>query len=470
MERLGLRIRVFLFFGLLAGGSIVILAGAIALVVSRADPPLSTAPFVTAAIVFALLNTGLLAGVWLLFDENVAKPINRLSANLRTRAHAGVDRDLDAADARYLGDLAPAAIALSEQAATSVEDTAARIAQETERLGAEHSRLAALLTESPIATVLLNPAQEIVLYDAQAAAILSEIAVPRLKAPLADYFEMTSLNSAVAALDAAGSDVSFTFHPRGSGAPLGARVKALGADGHIIFIDPPAGTADHVGQRPLVFDFDLMAPERTSMIHDTPLSEICFVILDLETTGLSVSADDIIQIGAVRALNGVIVPGEEISTFVNPGRPIPPASTRVHRITDDHVRDAPVVSVAMQSLCQFAHDAVLVAHNAPFDIGLLKRHSQGTDAVWDHPVLDTVLLSAVAFGTTEEHSLDSLCDRLSIEIAPEERHTAIGDARATAEALIKLIGVIESKGLTTFGELEPELNRQARRLYTNANA
>ena len=57
MERLGLRIRVFLFFGLLAGGSIVILAGAIALVVSRADPPLSTAPFVTAAIVFALLNT-----------------------------------------------------------------------------------------------------------------------------------------------------------------------------------------------------------------------------------------------------------------------------------------------------------------------------------------------------------------------------------------------------------------------------
>ena len=72
------------------------------------------------------------------------------------------------------------------------------------------------------------------------------------------------------------------------------------------------------------------------------------------------------------------------------------------------------------------------------------------------------------FGTTEEHSLDALCDRLSIDIPPEDRHTALGDAKVTAEALIKLLEIIENRGLKTFAELEPELNRQARRLYSNS--
>ena len=111
--RLSLRFRIFLFFCLLAVGGAGLAAGALMFGWSRAEQPLPAAPFVTAFVMFAFLNTGLAVAVWLLFDENVAKPINQLSATLRLRAHSGVDGDLDAEAARYLGDLAPAANALT---------------------------------------------------------------------------------------------------------------------------------------------------------------------------------------------------------------------------------------------------------------------------------------------------------------------------------------------------------------------
>ncbi|MEM6464815.1 MAG: exonuclease domain-containing protein, partial [Pseudomonadota bacterium] len=465
MERWALRLRVFLFFAFLASGALLVAGGAMLLAWSRSDPAVPAAPFLTAFVIFAILNTGVIVAIWLLFDENVAKPINRLSADLRMRAHADVTDKLETETARYLGDLAPAAAALTDKAASNVEDTAAQIARETNRLGAEQKRLAALLTESPIATILTNPAGEIVLYDAQAASILSEIAPPRLKAPMEDYFEPSCLTDAYAMTEAS---QHFDLRPRSEGSVLKARVKALGEDGHMFFIDPPVANDGAAAARPLVFDFDLMHAASPPDLKDQRLSELCYVVLDLETTGLSVTQDAVVQIGAVRVVNGSQVPGEELSTFVDPCRPIPPASTRIHRVTDTDVKGAPPISVAGRTLHNFSSGAVLVAHNAPFDIGLLKRFAAEAKVEWTHPVLDTVLLSAVAFGTTEEHSLDALCERLSVTIFPEDRHTALGDARVTAAALVRLLPMLEGMGYTTFGALQPELERQARRLYAIA--
>ena len=197
LTRLGLRLRIFLFFCLLAAGGAALAAGALWLGWSRAEAALPTAPFVTAFVVFAFTNTGLALGVWLLFDEYVAKPINTLSASLRLRAHSGVDNTVDAEAARYLGDLAPAAQALTESVSSTVMDSAAHVAQETRRLRSESDRLTALLTEMPLATILLNPSLEIVLYDAQAADVLARVAPPRLKAPLADYYDLAPLRAAM---------------------------------------------------------------------------------------------------------------------------------------------------------------------------------------------------------------------------------------------------------------------------------
>lgn len=466
--RLSLRLRIFLFFCFLAGGAVALAGGALYFGWSRSDAALPGGPFVTALLIFAFLNTGLSVGIWLLFDEHIAKPIGALAADLRLRAHSGVDRPVDENVARYLGDLAPAARAVSDTLSTSVLDTATKVAHETQRLKAESERLTALLTEIPVATILLNPAREIVLYDGQAAGVLSNVAQPRLKAPLADYFDPAPLEEAIAAISTEKPEVQLNLTDASGNHTYEARVKALAGDGHVLMIDVESDPNQLVGQRPLVFDFDLFETSENLDIKDTKLSQLCFVAFDTETTGLSVEKDDIVQIGAVRVLNGRIVEGETVNTYVDPGRPIPPASTRIHHVSDADVAGAPDIAKAGRDLHHFARGAVLVAHNAPFDIGLLRKTADKSGVTWDHPVLDTVLLSAVVFGTTEAHSLDALCERLSVTIPPELRHTALGDAQATAEALVKLIPLLESRGFSTFSEVVEE-TRQHSRLLQDLN-
>jgi DNA polymerase-3 subunit epsilon len=94
----------------------------------------------------------------------------------------------------------------------------------------------------------------------------------------------------------------------------------------------------------------------------------------------------------------------------------------------------------------------------------LRRHEAGIGARFDHPVLDTVLLSAVLFGQQEEHSLDALTARLGITIPQEARHTALGDTVATAEALLKLLPMLRGRGFVTFGDVLTEVRRHGRLL------
>lgn len=468
-NRLGLRIRIFLFFCLLAVAGVLLAAAAMMFGWWRAEADIPMSPFVTALILFAFLNTGFVIGIWLLFDEYVAKPINRISAKLRLDAHSGGSANMSLESARYLGDLAPAADALSHSANSSLVETASKITKETQRLETEKQQLTALLTQAPVATILLNSKFEIVLYDIQAAEVMSTIAVPRLRAPISDYFDAGDLGRAAEGLSQTNSETVVALRDATDTKTYDARLRALENSGYMIFFDEISPPPQRIAPRPLIFDFDLMKPTETRDLHETHLSDLCFVSFDTETTGLSVERDEIVQIGAVRVLNGRIVDGEVIDLFVNPGRPIPPASTRIHKVTDGDVANAPKIETASRTLHDFARDAVLVAHNAPFDIGLLRKHSALHKIDWDHPVVDTVLLSAIVFGTNEDHSLDALCDRLSIKIALEDRHTAIGDARATAKALVRLLPLLEGRGITTFGQLVME-SKSHSRLLEDLNA
>ncbi len=96
------------------------------------------------------------------------------------------------------------------------------------------------------------------------------------------------------------------------------------------------------------------------------------------------------------------------------------------------VANAPNAATVISDFHVFARDSVIVAHNAPFDMAFLHKYGHISGQVWDHPILDTVLLSAVVFGAEQEHTLDALCARLDIEIPQNLRHTALGDAQATA--------------------------------------
>lgn len=464
LSKLSLRLRVFLFFCLIALGGVAVLLIAHWFGYSRTATSDAANGFTLSAILSCFGIVALSAAIWLLFDENVAKPIERLAAEMRARAHAGVGLDMDTNAARYLGDLAPAASAVTQELSKTAISTAQKVAAETARLKTEKEKLTALLTEIPVATILINTDGQIVLYDGQAAEVLAQIGVPRLNAHVSEYFDRDTVNAALAKLAKTGMDVAFEAQSHDLKQRYDTRLKPMSDGGAMMLIDSSSIDIAPNANRPLVYDFALLDQTAPSEIEDTPIDRLCFSVFDTETTGLLPHKDEIVQIGAVRVLNGRIVEGEVINQLVDPGIPIPPASTKVHKVSDVMVAGQPDISVAGRTFHQFSKDAVIVAHNAPFDMAFLHRHASTMGVEWAHPILDTVLLSAVLFGASETHTLDALCDRLGVTIRPELRHTALGDAQATAEVLVLMLPMLKARGLTTFGQVIEETRTHGRLL------
>ena len=464
MTRLGLRPRIFLFFALLACGGPAATWLALWAGYRRAlDSGLANG-FVLTGIIASFALVALAAGIWLLFDENLAKPIEGLASELRVRAHTGADRGVDTHGARYLGDLAEAAGAVSALLGDSTMATAQRVAAETERLAADRARLTALLTEIPVAMILVGSRGQIVLYDGQAAEILARLHHPRLNAPIGDYFSAASLDPAVARMHRTGREVAFTADGIDGARRHAARIRPMDGGGYLMTIDAGEISLSPEAERPLIYDFDLLRSAPPASVAETPLSELTFCVFDTETTGLLPHKDEIVQIGAVRVVNGRIVPGEVLDQLVDPGIPIPPASTRVHKVSDRMVRGQPDIAEAGRRFHRFASGSVIVAHNAPFDMAFLRRQSARMGVRWDHPILDTVLLSAVLFGAGRTHTLDALCARLDVTIPPALRHTARGDAQATAEVLVRMLPMLQARGMVCLGQVLDETRKHGRLL------
>lgn len=194
-------------------------------------------------------------------------------------------------------------------------------------------------------------------------------------------------------------------------------------------------------------DSGVTPPER-----DRDLDDLTFLVFDTETTGLRPeSGDRVISLAGVRVRGGQVKRGEVFDALVHPGRAIPAESVRFHGITDAMVATAPGLEVVLPAFLRFAREAVLVGHEASFDLRFLEPEGRrlGLPGLTTRPILDTRLLSRSLHGPAESHSLEAIALRLGVTVTA--RHSALGDALTTAEILVRLLLLFRKRGVVTLG-------------------
>ena len=204
-----------------------------------------------------------------------------------------------------------------------------------------------------------------------------------------------------------------------------------------------AAVPGQVGHRGVQTTFDELG---------TPLRDLTFVVVDLETTGGSVHSENITEIGAVKIRAGEVV--GEFQTLVNPAHAIPPFIAVLTGITDAMVADAPSLSTALPAFLEFARGAVLVAHNAPFDLGFLRAGCERLDLVW--PAFDAVDTARLARRVlTRDEAPNCKLATLAQLFRAETRpcHRALADARATVDVLHGLLERVGGLGVQSLEEL-----------------
>ncbi len=226
-------------------------------------------------------------------------------------------------------------------------------------------------------------------------------------------------------------------------------------------------SAVFTASRPEFYDFDLFkaGDVKTEREHidllNTNLKDLMYTVFDTETTGLDPDGgDEIISIGAIRIVNNKIVYQDLFEELVDPKRDIPLESYNIHGINYEMVAGKKDINAVLPLFKNYTSQSVLVGHNIAFDMKMLKVKEQTTNIKFSNPVLDTLLLSAILHPSQEKHDMESIAKRLGVDILG--RHTALGDAIATAEIFLELITILNSNGILT---LKDAINASQRTYY-----
>lgn len=166
-----------------------------------------------------------------------------------------------------------------------------------------------------------------------------------------------------------------------------------------------------------------------------------YAVIDTETTGLDPAVDRVVSVAVVPVEGGALRLNEAVQVLVDPGMPIPPASTAIHGLTDGDVAGAVGLQAAVEAIAPLIAGRIVVGHNLGFDLAFLAKGGLVVDRT-----LDTRAVSRLLWrwpGT--RHSLDAVAAR--VDVLPVDRHSALGDAIATAEVLVACLPLLAARGL-----------------------
>jgi len=321
----------------------------------------------------------------------------------------------------------------------------ARFAQER---ATPDDRLQAVLATIPEALLVITDDGQVSLVNHAAKALLGAERVA-VGSSVYAALSRTSVRAALALADQAGAPADAMIGTLEEH-QLTAKVAHLPAHGGAVITIP----VEEVEFR-AELDADLALHDWPPPIEDfdehTPLSRVPFLVLDTETTGLDVTNDRVISIGALRLVGGRMYRATSFDRLVNPGIAIPPRSTAIHGITDPMVADAPPFAEVYAALDRLLAGTVVVGHQVAFDLAMLRRECARHDCRWTEPqALDTLLLVTCLLPSLSSASLDAVAAELGVSI--HGRHTALGDSLVTAEIFANLLPRLADQGIMTLGQ------------------
>jgi len=321
------------------------------------------------------------------------------------------------------------------------------------------SHLESILKSFSLPIVVTSPEGLVALVNAPAKDLLGANGLAVGK-PISSSVDDGTFKAAVLAADEPFRPVPATLDIPGR-EPLAVTVVRLHESA--VAVHFPTGTAAAAG---LALEYDLEVldplPEPGPIADDTPLAALPMLVLDTETTGLDVKNDRVVSIGAVRMVGASVFRHVTFHQLCNPHRPIPPAATAVHHITDDEVAVAPEFAETWGNCLPLLEGTVVVGYNIPFDIAMLRHESRRAGLAWqDPPFLDILLLGVALIEDLPNDNLEGLTTYLGVEVS--DRHNALGDSLMEAETLACLLPRLEDKGIVTYGDAKA-FSQKAKRI------
>lgn len=180
------------------------------------------------------------------------------------------------------------------------------------------------------------------------------------------------------------------------------------------------------------------------------LDDATYCVLDLETTGISITTEKITEVGIMKVKNGEVI--DEFEIFVNPEKPIPQRVVEVTNITDEMVKDAETIDKVFPKILEFVGDSIIVAHNASFDVGFLKHNAKLLGYEFNNTYIDTLPLAKDLFPDLKKYKLGKIADSLGIEV--DVAHRALADVDTTVKVFNVMLKKLKDKGINIVDEID----------------